>query len=311
MTWIVMIILAFVLLGSSTFGKFDLSGFDINNIFGGTESSDLVAVNKVLDFALTDQYGGSALASKTLLVYDSDGETQLESLTTGSDGTITTAFLYPSGKVIYVYYESSNDKQWWRITVPKMTSADVETATVNTITLKSFTIGTYTSDTLYHGATSIADDGSYNATASGDSPTFRYTLANSGSDNTGLMDSYDPLYKHNFWTCIYVTFSGTDYEKALVYGFQYDYTLGTTHYVASRLDSYALTREVDGITVKSEGTQTFVFSLDLSGLGASASITMQIYAYTYTDPEYSKTHGGAYGTEAVQIAEHAVTITDV
>jgi len=314
MMWIVVIALIVIVLGGGTATNFDLSNFDLQELwdkyFGGVTDTGLVDVNKVLDFALTDEYVGSALTSKSLIIYDSDGETQLESLTTGADGTIATAFLYPSGKVVYVKYEDSNDKQWFQVTVPQMRASDAETATVNTIALKSFSIGTYTSDTLYVGATSIADAGSYNFTASGDTPTFRYGLANSGNDNTGLKDSYDPLYKMNWHTVVYVTFSGTDYEKILVYGFTNDWTLGTTHYVASKLNSYALTREVDGTTIKSDGTLTFSFSLDGSGTGGSASTTMQIYVYAYSDPVYSQTHGGAFGVEAVQIAEHTVTLND-
>lgn len=312
MMWLVVIIGILVLVGSSgSWGNYNLANFDLSRFFGGNQpTSDLVEVNKVLDFALTDEYGGSALASKSLIVYDSDGETQLESLTTGADGTISSAFVYPSDKVIYVKYESSNDKQWWKITVPKMRPSDAESATVNTIPLKSFAIGTYTTDALYNGGTSISDAGSYNFTASGDTPVFTYRLANTGNDNTGLKDSYDPLYKMGYYTVLYVTFSGTDYEKILVYGFDNDYTLGTTHYVAERLNSYKLTKEVDGTTIKSNGVQEFQFSLDGSGTSGSCSTTMQIYVYAYSDPAYSQSHGGAFGTEAVQIAEHTVTLQD-
>ena len=313
MMWIVVIALVVIVMGGGSATRFDLSNFDLqawwDNVFGG-KGTGLVDVNKVLDFALTDEYGGSALTSKSLIIYDSDGETQLESLTTGADGTIASAFVYPSGKVIYVKYESSNDKQYWQLTVPQMRASDAESATVNTIPLKSFAIGTYTSDTLTHGATGIDDAGSYNFTASGDTPTFSYRLANTGNDNTGLKDSYDPLYKMNWHIVLYVTFSGTDYEKILVYGFDNDWTLGTTHYVGSRLNSYALTKEVDGTHIKSTGVLEFQFSLDGTGTGGSCSTTMQIYVYAYSDPVYCQTHGGAFGVEAVQLAEHTVTLQD-
>ena len=307
--WIVVIVLIVALLGSSgaSIGGYDLSQFDPRSWFGGGDTG-LEDVNKCLDFALTDEYGGSALTSKSLIIYDSDGETQLESLTTGADGTIASAFTYPSGKVIYVKYESSNDKQYWKVTVPQMRASDAESATVNTIMLKSFAIGTYTSSTLHTGATAIADGGSYNFTTSGDTPTFTLRVANSGSDNTGVKDSYDPLYKMNYWSCVYVTFSGTEYEKVLVYGFSHDFTLGTTHYVASRLNAYEMTREVDGTTINSDGVDTFSFSLDGSGLSDSCSVTMQIYIETYTDPEYAKTHGGSFGVEAVELDEITVTL---
>jgi hypothetical protein len=314
LVWLLVIVLVVMLIGSSSqsIGNFDLSNFDLQEAwdrwFGGNGDKGLVEVNKALDFALTNEYAGSALTSKTLIILDSDGETQLESLTTGADGTISSAFLYPSDKKIYVKYEDSNDKQIFPITVPRMRASDAESATVNTIALKSFTIGTYTESTLHVGATAIADAGSYNFTASGDTPTFTMRIANSGNDNTGVKDSYDPLYKHNWWTCIYVTFSGTEYERVLVYGFGNDFTLGTTHYVASRLNAYELTREVDGTTIKSDGVDTFSFSLDGSGLTDACSVTMQIYIKTYTDPDYCQTHGGAFGVESVELDEITVTL---
>jgi hypothetical protein len=63
-------------------------------------------------------------ARETLKVYASDGSTLLETLTTGSDGTITTAFTYDSGDIIWIYYESSNDKMWCKKEAPKMNTKD-------------------------------------------------------------------------------------------------------------------------------------------------------------------------------------------
>lgn len=305
------IVLVIVILGGVSIPNIDLSKvLDLSGIFGGESATGLVSVNKPLDFALTDEYGGSALGSKTLYLYDSDGETLLETLTTASDGTIATAFTYDSGRIVYIKYVSSNDKKWWKITVPKMNKADAESATVNTVALKAFTIGTYTSDTLKHGATSISDAGNYNFTASGETVTFVYSLANTGSDNTGIQDSYDPIYKMNWYVVMYVTFSGTDYEKVLVYGFENDFTLGTTHYVASRLDAYRLTKHKVGNVYKSTGTLDFTFSLDGTGYTSSGSTTMQITVYAYSDPAYCQAHGGNVGPSAVQIAEHTVTLQE-
>jgi len=306
LTYLLIIVLIFVFLGGSFGAQVDISDW---NPFKTTPSDNLVPVNKVLDFALTDQYAGSALATKTLVVYDSDGSTQLESLTTGADGTITTAFTYPSDKVVYVYYESSNDKQWFQVTVPKMNPADAESATVNSIPLKSFAVGTYTASTLKFGGTAITDGGTYNKTASGASQTFTYSIANTGNDNTGYVDSYDTIYDHNLFAVMYVTFSNTNYETVLVYGFDHDYTLGTTHYVAKVLDDYALTKHKVGNTYLSNGVQDVTFSLDLTGYSGDACV-MQIYLNLYSDPAYAMTHGGAYGVEKVEADELTVTLQD-
>lgn len=303
--WLIVIVLALVVVGGGLGTKIDISNLDPLGFLSG-DASNLVDVNKVLDFSLQDEYAGSALATKTLVVYDGTGLQQLESLTTGADGTITTANTYSSGDVLYVYYESSNDKMWYQITVPQMNPSDAESATVNTIKLNAFAIGTYTTDSLYYLATSISDAGNYDAGTS-ETPTFTYNLANTGNDNTGLKSSYDPIYAMPYNVVMYVTFSGTSYETVLVYGFDYDYTLGTTHYVATNLNPYALTKHKVGNRYLSEGTQSVTFSLDLTGYVVNGT-TMQITVYAYSDPSYSMTHGGAYGVEAVEIAEHTVTL---
>jgi len=95
----------------------------------------------------------------------------------------------------------------------------------------------------------------------------------------------------------------------LVYGFDYDYTLGTTHYVASVADDYALTIHKKGNEFLSDGTWQITFTLDGTGYtGSSASI--QIYVYMYSDPNYAMNHGGSYGPEMVEIAEHTITLDD-
>ena len=307
---ILAIVLILVIGGGFSLPKIDLGKFNPFSGFAtGDSESNKVDVQKPLKFALTDTYAGSALTSKTLKVYASDGSTLLETLTTGSDGTVTTAFTYNSGDIVWIYYESSNDKMWWKKEVPKMNPKDAEALSYNYIKLAAFTIGTYTSDALKYGATTISDGGEYNFTTSGTIQTFTYSLANTGNDNTGLMESYDPIYQMKYTCVVYVTLSGTGYEKIIVYGFDYDYTLGTTHYLATEADCYALTKHKVGNVYKSNGVQDFTFSLDGTGYTAgSDTVTLQISVYMYSDPQYSMNHGGSYGPEAVQIAEHTVTL---
>jgi hypothetical protein len=307
---IIAIVLILVIGGGISLPKFDLTKFNPFSGLGGNQGdSGLLEVDRKLAFSLIDQYAGSALGSKTLKIYDSDGSTILETLTTASDGTVNSAFPYKSDRTLYVYYASSSDKQWFKITVPKMSEADAHAITTNPIELRSFSIGTYTSDSLKFAATSISDSGSYNFTTSGKSQSFTYSLANTGNDNTGLISSYDPMYQMKCEPVLYVTFSGTDYEKITVYGFDYDFTLGTTHYVANEIDSYALTKHKVGNLYKSTGTQDTTFTLDMTALtGGTSSVTMQITVEMYSDPQYSMNHGGSFGPIAVQIAEQTVTI---
>lgn len=281
----------------------------------GKETADGgVEVNKQIKFHMVYAYGGSPIASKTdkFQLYDSDGETVLEdNLDTDANGHITTGSDYASGRTLYLRYEDSNDKQWWKFTVPKMNKADAESATYNLIRLEGFTIGTYTSDTLrLANGTSLSDASSYNCTADGDNPHFIYELANTGNDNTGLITSYDPVYGQNWNIEMYIAFSGTDYELLVIHNMAYDYTLGTTHYVGKTMNAYKLTKHKVGVDYKSLGTDEVSFWIDTTGLGASASVTMQIIVKAYADHVYAQNHGGTMGPESVEIAEHTLTITD-
>lgn len=308
--WVAIAIIAILLLsGSINFKGVDFTQFKLPFDLGG--GSGLVDVNKQIKYTLIDYYAGSALASKSnvITVYDSDGETTLESnLDTDASGQGNTAFSYSSGKVIYMKYESSNDKIWWKIEVPQMNSQDAEAATYNLIELRAFTIGTYSTDsfTLQNGT---ACGASYDASSSGTSMTFTYKLSNTGSDNTGLMTSYDPLYKLNYNMIVYVLFTGTGYERVLPYGFEYDYTLGTTHYLAKQVDAYALTRHKVGNEYRSSGNAEVTFTLDMTAVTGGDSVVVTIYFEIYSDPNYSMSHGGNYGPEAVQGATQTTTIT--
>lgn len=305
-TLILIAIVLIVVLAGPNIGKIDLEG--LFSGFGGPDQVDAkVPVDKPLTLVLMNKYAGSVIASKTIDIYDSDGFTKLETVTIGAGGTGDSALPYPSDKTLYFRYEDSNDKMWWKVAVPRQNEQDAEALSKNTMKLDAFAIGTYTSDSLKHGATSINDAGNYNFTASGTTMSFTYSLANTGADNTGLISSYDPVYDMKWCPVVYVTFSGTNYETVLVYGFDYDYTLGTTHYVATEIDDYALTIHKKGNDFLSKGTWEISFTLDGTGYSGSAT-TMQFYVYMYSDPSYAMNHGGAYGPEKVELAEHTVTL---
>ncbi len=307
--WIIVIVLVLVVLGGGFQGGINLGAFDPTQWFGGGNGTGLVDVDKQLKFAMTDKYAGSA-ETGNLYVYDGETLAQLEGALALSSGTVNTAFTYPSGKHIYVKWDdTANGMKFFDITVPKMNSKDAEAATYNNIPLTGFAIGTYTTDDLRFAGTAISDGGNYNKTTSGNTPTFTYRLANTGNDNTGIETSYDPIYASQWKVNVFVQLSGTNYETVLVYGFTYDYTLGTTHYVAKEADARALTKWKIGndYVAGYEGVWTMQFSLDLTGYSGDAA-TMQIYVYAYSDPTWSQNHGGNYGVNKVELAEHTVLL---
>jgi hypothetical protein len=301
------LVLVAILLSSS--GGFTWQGIQLPDLgFGGTGLTD---VNKQLKFHFIYEYGGDPIASKsnTFEIWDATGSRRLESaLDTDANGHCTTGSDYASGTNLQVRYESSNDKMWWNIVVPQMTPADAESATYNLIRLSGFTIGTYTDALKLANGTALADDGTYDISIDGNTAHMIYSIANTGADNTGLMTSSDPVYDQRWDVELYVTFSGTDYEKLIIYDLAYDFTLGTTHYVGKTLDPYALTKHKEGNTYLSLGADEVSFWIDCSGAGGSASVTMYISVRAYADHNYAMNHGGTFGAEAVEICETTLTI---
>jgi hypothetical protein len=234
----------------------------------------------------------------------------LESLTTDSDGIKATAKTYESGRRLDVLYHQGNALVWYAVTVPKMNEKDAEANTYNDIALEAFAIGTYTSDVLRSGAYSFVDNSVLTIGSNSTNFIMSYELTNSGADNTGLMDSSDPVYDQNLRTCIVITFTGTGYEHVIPNGVDKVFTLGNTLYAVKYYDPQALTKWKVGQNYVSgyEGTDIRSFSLDLSGVVSPDAVTMQITAYAYGDPDYAESHGGSVGNSKVTIAEQTVYI---
>ena len=309
--WIGIILVVVLVLS----GTLDLGGFTGFDFFGdGEDGLGLTDVNKQIRFHIVNEYSGGPIASKTDkfdLWHIGSDRVEEANLDTDANGLITTGSDYASGEVLWLRFEDSNDKKWWEFTVPQMNAKDAEAATYNLIRLDGFTIGTYTTDSLKcANGTAISDAGTYNCSSSGDNPHLIYGLANTGSDNTGIQSSYDPEYDQNWDVELYIMFSGTDYEKLVIYEMDYDFTLGSTHYVGTTVDPYSLTKHKIGADYVSLGTSDKGYWIDTTALTASASVTMQIYVYAYADHEYAQNHGGSFGPEAVQLAEHTVTIVN-
>lgn len=265
--------------------------------------SGLVDVNKKLKFALTDVYAGSALTSKTIYVYT--GTTLKESLTTGADGTVASAFPYESGSSVSVKYVDSDTKQWFHFTIPQMNPKDAESATYNNIPLEAFSVCTIT-DALRVGSTSINDAGTYNFTASGTTPQFTYDLFVS-ADNTGFIASQDPIYSMGWYAVVYMSLSGTNYETVLAYDFYTQFELGTTRWCAEAIPDTDITKYKVGNTYIHKGEGHFSYSLDGTGYTGTGT-TMQLYLKIYSDPSWMQSHGGNFGPDNVELAEHTVTL---
>jgi hypothetical protein len=308
-----------VLVGAAVvFGVIKIPGLDLSGItlpFSVTDggSDGKVDVNKLLKFAFTDEWAGTAANAKTFYVYDGTTKALLESLTTDADGTEPSVYTYPTGTKLFVKFVDANDKVWYDVTVPGMLPNDADAATYNTIALKDFEIGTYTGDDLKAGAITFADASTYNQSSNGSTPIFVYSLSNSGADNTGLVESYDPVYGCAWDVWVTGTISGTNASSILVNGVDYQFSVGTTTYFADKINAQALSKWKIGPSYVTgyEGQASCSFGLDLTGYLAASSCTMQLTVYANADPAYAMSHAGNFGVDKVTLAEQTVTIIDV
>lgn len=276
-------------------------------------SGDLVDVNKKLQFTWSDEWAGTVANAKTFYVYD-DSMALKETLTTAATGIVASAQNYPSGTVLNVYFEDGNDKIWYTFTVPKMNVHDSEANTYNDVAFKDFEIGTYTTDSLMMNGLSVADGEQINATGNATTtPSFTYTLSNTGADNTGILESYSPLYGQAMEVWVTGTITGDNYSLVIVNGVDYQWTSGTTLYFADKISASQLSTYVIGTTTQPgyTGTASVTFDLDLTGFTATSAATMQLTVMAYADPVFAMNHAGNYGTEKVTIAEQTVTMVDI
>lgn len=270
----------------------------------------MVDVNKKLQFSVSDAWSGG-VAAHTLAIYDNTKALR-ESLTTAVTGIIATAQNYPSGETIYVEFDNTNDHVFYTITVPQMNSHDADANTYNDINLVSYAIGTYTVDQLMMLGLSVGDGEKINATGNATTtPTFSYTLTNTGADNTGLLESYDPIFGQAWEVWVTGVISGDNASLVILNGVDYQWTVGTSTYFADKIDASQLCKVKVGSSYLpgQVGTSSVSFSMDLTAFTASTdTAVLQISVKESADPVYAMSHAGNYGTHATEIAEQTVDI---
>lgn len=267
-----------------------------------------VSVNRKIDFNTHDLYGGSAISTGSLYIYDEAGSL-LETLTLSSSKV--TSDSYRTGTELIAQYINSNAKKTIAVTVPGMSQADVDSQTNNPVKLNLFAIGSYTTKATDQAGTQISDAGDYNHTASGDAATLSIGFWVS-SDNTGVMDSgsvKDPV-DDLYWHCVlYLKVFGTNYEYIDVTGFDYSWSRGSANWYAVELDATELTKWKVGQEYVYDGACSFTHSADFTSYTGDAA-DLQYYLEFYSDPNYMIDHGNA-GPDHYQAAELTIDcITD-
>jgi hypothetical protein len=280
---------------------------------------DMQRVSKPLKLVVLDFHGGAAATGTTnsIDVYAADGKTAMESDLDLSAGAVTTGNSYMSGTELWIayYYDTTIDEHmWWNIVVPEMTSGDADSLTTNQITLKAFSEPAAT-DLMVSGAgTTYADAEDLNTTGSSlDTGTFTYTWFIT-NDNTGFLESHDPVYGVDNKAIVWATVSGTGYEQVTLTGWDGAFSIGTTKYYYHTLAPNEISKWKVGNDYEPgySGTGSFTFSYSATGYSNSttAYTTLQLYIEVYSDVPYMKEQVD-YGPYNFALAETTVEIMDV
>lgn len=253
-----------------------------------TETAALegVAVNKPLLISVVDPIAGQSVASATVKIYD--GTTLMETLTTGSNGQVTTAMPYPSGKRLNIYIESGNSKKWVTITVPYMNQADAQATSTNYVTLPFFTLGTYSIKVIDQFGNVYTSGGTLNFTTLGsDTVSLTIQIYNT-QDNTGYESSHDPISNVD-WKAVFRAYATN--PSFIVSGFERNVERGTTSYYLKVIPDDGLIRQKVGTQYVKPGVYTFTITLQKGSLAAGSSEVLTLDLFAYFDPNYFATTG--------------------
>ena len=271
----------------------------------------MVSVNKKLQFTWTAKWSGTVANAKAFYVYD-DSMALRETLTTAATGIVASAQNYPSGTVLHVKYDDTNNQVWYDVTVPYMSEAEAQAQTYNDIGLEYYAIGTYTSDILMMNGLSVADAETVNCTSNATTtPQFSYQLTNTGADNTGILESYDPIYGQAWEIWVTGTITGDNASLVIMNGVDYQWTVGNDIYFADKVSATALSKVKVGLSYLpgQMGVDSCSFSMDLTAFTTAAdTATLQLTLYGSADPVYAMSHAGNYGQNEFTLAEQTVSI---
>jgi len=190
--------------------------------------SDMVAVNKPLQFSLMDPLAGQAIGSASVLIYSPD-KTLKESITTDSStypGRGITINPYKSGDTIYVkIVKAGYVTRWVPVTIPKMTYSDAQSLQYNFIPLQTYNLGTFSIKAFDQFGNTYSSGGTLNFTALGvNQITLTINLINT-EDNSGYISSHDLLNNIDLKACVLASTTGS---SVTVSGFSSSTQRGTT-----------------------------------------------------------------------------------
>jgi len=269
-----------------------------------TPSSGLVSVTKPLKFALNDPLAGSAIASANVYIYGADNILK-ESLTTGADGTVTSALPYQSGSVINVKVSKTGYvTRWFSVTVPQMTPADAQSLTSNFVSLQTVNLGTYTIKVTDQFGNSYSSSGTLNFTSLNASTVSVTLTVYNTEDNSGYVSSSDPVNRVNLNA---VLLSSTGGSSVTVQGAGSSVTRGTNTYYISPVSDDGLTRQLVGNTYVKPGVTSVTVTFGKGSLTAGSSQAFTFALQDYFDQSYFAANGIG-GPDAASLATFSLTL---
>ncbi len=267
--------------------------------------SGLVSVTKPLKFAVTDPLAGAAIASATVAIYDGAG-VLLESLTTDSDGTKSSALPYESGATVRVKLSKTDYvTRWVDVVVPKMNPADAESLTTNFVALTTYNLGTYSIKATDQFGNSYSSGDELNFTnLSASTVTLTVTIYNT-EDNSGYITSYDYLNEINLNAVLQTSTTGSD---VTVTGAGSSSQRGTTSYWLKTVADDGLTRQLVGTTYVKAGVSSVSITLGKGALSLNDSQAFVLALYDYFDVSYFG-QNGIGGPDATALATFNLTVS--
>ncbi|MEM1944078.1 MAG: hypothetical protein QXJ55_08130 [Candidatus Caldarchaeum sp.] len=275
---------------------------------GGTTTttiSNLVDVNKPIRFAVLDAYAGSGVSSASVQIFK--GTVPSETITTGSDGTVTTALVYRSGEQLNVKITKGSSLYWARLVVPKMSPADAQSLANNPVEVRTYTLGTYTITVIRSTGASLSSGGNFNFTAAGvTQETFTISVFNT-QDNTGYISSEDPINQRKLGAFLEVTLSGSAYDKFLVSGLSGYRSTGNSISHTRTVSDSELSRVKIGGTVTQPGSFSVSITVDSSPASVGNTATMTIRLNLKAD-EQRFLQLGDKGSDASVVATFTINL---
>lgn len=258
-----------------------------------TQTQNQLTVNKPLKFSLNDPLKGAAIASATVYIYGPD-KVLRETLTTASDGTITSALPYQSDSTLYVKVSKAlYVTRWFTVTVPKMTQADAESLTTNYVPLQTYTLGTYTIKATDQFGNVYSTGNAMNFTTLGASTVTLNVGIYNTVDNTGYLSSSDYLNGIRNDAVFRISTTGSSVGLNGVGNYV---MRGTTSYWSTTIPDDSLTRQLVGTQYTKSGVGTLTITLTKGTLAGNQTITCNLY--DYSDPTYFATNGTGGPNEA-------------